>query len=236
MTPTRTIVVANSKCVDGSRRQEWEDWYDEVHLPDLLDRGDTAAVATRWSLVPEPERGLPGLGFSHVTIFEFRAPNGVATMQRQAVRLRSEERIHPAHCITGVSVWQAHGSGDPKPEPSSQLRGHIMAEVMPASPGDEAAWDDWYDAEHLPDMMATGAFAAGTRWVREPRLAFGPNHLTLYDVGTELATAVDLSAAAMPGIVAAGRKFGGHTGVLTLTMEPAGRYGGLGYRPRSELD
>ena len=103
---------------------------------------------------------------------------------------------------------------------------------MPANPADEDRWDDWYDTVHVPDMLATGAFAAATRWERSPRLAFGPNHLTLYDVAhADVQTAVDLSAAAMPGIVAAGRKFPGHTGALTLTLVPAGRHGATGCRP-----
>jgi hypothetical protein len=35
----------------------------------------------------------------------------------------------------------------------------------------------------------------------------------------------------MPGLIAAGRKHRAHTGAMTLTLVPAGRYGGAGYRP-----
>ena len=81
-------------------------------------------------------------------------------------------------------------------------------------------------------MMDSGAFAATTRWERAPRRAFGANHLTLYDVAhADIQTAVDLSARAMPGIVAGGRKFPGHTGALTLTLLPSGPHAGVGYRP-----
>jgi hypothetical protein len=80
-------------------------------------------------------------------------------------------------------------------------------------------------------MLASGAFSAATRWLREPRRVYGPNHITLYDVAHEsIDTAVRLSAAAMPGIVAAGRKHPAHTGAMTLTLVPSGRHGGVGFR------
>ena len=59
----------------------------------------------------------------------------------------------------------------------------------------------------------------------------GPNHLTLYDVGLDsIDEAVARSAAVMPDLIAAGRKHRAHTGAMTLTLVPSGRYGGAGYR------
>lgn len=232
MTPTSTIVVAHAKCADADQAEAWEAWYDDAHLPDLLDPGDTATVATRWVLADPPAPGRPGLGFSHVTMFEFADVGAVVRLESRATRLREEGSIHPAHCITGVSVWNAHGAWTDKPAPSPELHGQILAEVMPANPADEAAWDEWYESQHVPDMLDTGAFAAATRWERAPRWAFGPNHLTAYDIThRDIGTAVEMSAQALPGLAASGRKFSGHTGVLTLALVPTGRHGGSGYRP-----
>jgi hypothetical protein len=138
-----------------------------------------------------------------------------------------------AHAIIDVGLFTAHGLWSTKPEPSAELRGHILAYVLANDPAAETEWDAWYDDEHVPDMMASGAFAAATRWVREPRRPYGPNHITLYDVALDsIDEAVARSAAVMPGIIAAGRKHRAHTGALTVTLVPAGRYGGAGCRPQ----
>ena len=237
MTAAGLLIVA-TKCNQPPREEEWEAWYDEVHLPDLLDGwddGDGPTVATRWALSRKPEPGMPGIGFSHVTIYEF-ADDPVAAAQRLAGRqaqLHADGRAPPdarggrRRRVRRPRRWNA------KPDPSDALRGHILAHVFPNDPDLEQEWDAWYDAQHIPDMMASDAFAAATRWQREPRRAFGPNHLTLYDVALDsIDEAVARSAAVMPGLIAAGRKHRAHTGAMTLTLVPSGRHGGAGYRPR----
>jgi hypothetical protein len=169
---------------------------------------------------------MPGLGFTHVTIVELDEPDVVAQAARVLDRddaLRTEGRGHDAHVVVAAEVFAAHGPHADKPEPSPELRGHILAQVLCSDPAREADWDAWYDEQHVPDMLACGAFGAMTRWVRTPRNRIGANHLTLYDVACDtVEEAVERSAAVMPGIVAAGRKHSCHTGALTLTLRRVG--------------
>lgn len=233
---TTALVIVNSKCNKPSDEAAWSAWYDDVHLPDLFAQlgADAPKVATRFEQSRKPEPGMPGMGFTHVTIYELDGTDP----QRQAERLfaadrelRAAGRIHPTHAVIDAVVVEAHGPYSVKPEPSPALRGHILAWVFANDPTREAEWTAWYDHEHVPDMMDSGGFAAATRWVRTPRAAHSPNFITLYDVAhPSLDTAVQRSAAVMPGIVAAGRKHPTHTGALTLTLVPTGRYGGAGYR------
>ncbi len=101
----------------------------------------------------------------------------------------------------------------------AETTGLIVAEVVCTDPARSAEWDDWYTDQHLPDMMASDAFAAGHRWTRnEPRLG-GPNHLTVYEIaGRSVTDAIAQSAAIMPGLIAAGRKHPCHTGGRTLAL------------------
>ena len=136
-----------------------------------------------------------------------------------------------SHTVVDAAVYVAHGRFDRKPAPSDELRGHILALVMPNDPTLEAEWDEWYDVQHIPDMLESGAFSAATRWRREPRRPLGADFATLYDVSLDsIEEAVARSAAVMPGIVSAGRKHRAHTGAMTLTLVPSGRHGGAGYR------
>jgi hypothetical protein len=103
--------------------------------------------------------------------------------------------------------------------------------VLCNDPAREEEWDRWYDEQHVPDMLSCGAFGAISRWRRTPPARVGSNYLTLYDVSTDtVAEAVERSAATLAEIVAAGRKHETHSGALTITLRPAGRHGGAGYR------
>jgi hypothetical protein len=206
-----------------------------VHLPAAVHAGG-AWVATRFELTTRPEPGMPGIGFTHVTVYELDA----ADVTAQAARaldvdrtLRAEGRMHRAHVVVGADVFAAHGRFGEKPEPSAALHGHILTHVLCNDPARVAEWDQWYDEEHVPDMLGCGVFAAMSRWRREPAAPVGPNHLTLYDVATDTVDeAVRRSSARLGEIVAAGRKHETHTGGLTVTLRPAGRYGGTGFRAR----
>jgi len=177
---------------------------------------------------------MPGIGFTHVTIYELDDTDVVAqaagTLDTDDA-LRAAGRVHAAHVCVGADVLRAHGPFGDKPEPSPALRGHILTNVLCNDPAREDEWDAWYDDQHVPDMLSCGAFGAMSRWQRMPRARVGSNFLTLYDVSTDTVDeAVERSAATLAEIVAAGRKHETHTGALTVTLRPTGRHGGAGFR------
>jgi hypothetical protein len=227
------LIVVYAKCARVADEAGWDEWEDHVHVPALCS-GDGPWAATRFELTARPEPGMPGIGFTHVTVYELDDPDVCAQATRALDaddELRAEGRFHPAHATVAADVLAAHGPHGVKPEPSAALRGHILTHVLCTDPAREAEWDAWYDAEHVPDMMSCGAFGAMSRWRRAPRARVGANHLTLYDVATETVDeAVTRSAAVLQEIVAAGRKHECHAGALTVTLRPTGRYAGAGYR------
>jgi hypothetical protein len=234
MARTKGLLIVFCKCNAPAEAAAWSTWYDDTHLPDLLRGGDGPWVATRFELAEKPAPGMPGIGFSHVTLYEFEGdllPRQVDAFTARDGDLRRAGRVHPNHSVIDAQLFRAHGRFSSKPEPSAALRGHILAFVMCNQPEREAEWDAWYDREHVPDMLASGAFAAASRWQCEPRRAHGPNHVTLYDVHhPSIQTAVDLSAGVMPGLTAAGRKHPCHTGAMALTLVGSGRHAGAGLR------
>jgi hypothetical protein len=233
---TTGLLVVYSKCIRAPEEAAWDEWEDEVHVPALCTEGGPW-VATRFELTARPQPGMPGIGFTHVTIYELAD----ADVAAQAARtldvddaLRAQGRMHPAHAAIGADVFTAHGPFGRKPEPSPALHGHILTYVLCNDPAREHEWDAWYDEEHVPDMLSCGAFHAMSRWERSPRARVGSNFLTLYDVATDTVDeAVRRSAVTLAEIVAAGRKHETHAGGLTVTLQPAGRHGGAGYRRKS---
>jgi len=220
---TRSLLITHEKCNKPADEAAWVEWHRQTHEPDLR-KATGADHVTFWQLAQKPQPGMPGLGFSHVTILELDADpatGDAAAVDYAAVlaALRADERIHPTHTVMDAQRYVAHGRFTDKPAPTEALRGHILAHVLANDPRREAEWDAWYDDQHVPDMMASDGFSAVSRWRREPPAPVGPNHITLYDVELDsIDEAVARSAAVMPGLIAAGRKHAVHTGALTLTL------------------
>jgi len=230
---TTGLLVVYAKCIRAPEEPEWDAWEDDVHLPALCSAGGPW-VATRFELTARPQLGMPGIGFTHVTIYELDGTDVAAQAARTLDAdgaLRAAGRVHPAHATVGADVFAAHGRFGEKPEPSPALRGHILTNVFCNDPAREDEWDAWCDEQHVPDMLSCGAFGAMSRWQRTPRVRVGSNFLTLYDVSTDTVDeAVERSAAALAEIAAAGRKHETHASGLTVTLRPTGRHGGEGFR------
>jgi len=233
---TTGLLVVYAKCIRAPEERDWDEWEDDVHLPALCTAGGPW-VATRFELTARPQPGMPGIGFTHVTIYELDESDVAAQATRTLDAddtLRAAGRVHGAHASVGADVLTAHGRFGEKPEPSPALRGHILTNVLCNDPAREDEWDAWYDEQHVPDMHSCGAFGAMSRWRRTPRARVGANFVTLYDVSTDtVEEAVERSAVTLAEIVAAGRKHESHTGALTVTLRPTGRHGGEGFRPDS---
>jgi hypothetical protein len=230
---TTGLLVVQAKCVRPAEEAAWDTWEDDVHLPAVC-AGDGPWAATRFELTARPQPGLPGLGFTHVTIYELDADDvgaQAATALDHDDALRAAGGVHPAHATVAAEVFVAHGPFGVKQPPDETRRGHILTQVMCTDPAREAEWDAWYDEQHVPDMLSCGAFSAMSRWRRLSPRRVGPNHLTLYDVATDtVEEAVRRSAATLADVVAAGRKLDTHAGALTVTLRPTGRHGGGGVR------
>jgi hypothetical protein len=230
-------VIVHAKCTRADDEPDWDTWEDDVHLPALCGPGG-AWAATRFELTARPQPGMPGIGFTHVTILELDGLEVAAQAERVFAvddELRATGRMHRAHAAVAAHTFVAHGRYGTKPEPIAARTGHILTHVLCTDPARVEEWDQWYDLVHVPDMLSCGAFSAMSRWRRVEPVRVGPNHLTLYDVATPtVEEAVARSATTLADVVAAGRKHECHAGALTVTLRATGRHGGGGVRKASE--
>jgi hypothetical protein len=222
------MLLAYTRCNEPTREGEWSSWYDDVHLPDILEAG--ADVAARFELIQKPVPGMPSVGFSHVALYEFRGPDAERRLQAAFDRdeeIRRRGDLHRNHAVMNVDVLRA--SKGRRVEPSPEVRGLVFVSVMCLDPSREDDWNRWYDEQHLPDMMSTGAFAAASRWLRLEPTRYGPNDLTFYDItDCSVEEAIERSAQAFPKLAAEGRKHECHVAGMSVTLRPTGKYGGKG--------
>jgi hypothetical protein len=74
--------------------------------------------------------------------------------------------------------------------------GVLIVESRPASPEDEAAFHQWYDDVHLPEMLKIEGFASARRL----RAADGDSWVAIYDIEGD----VDAAKAALKAAQGAG--------------------------------
>ena len=220
MPPATGLVLQSIRCNAAAQSADWLAWLEAVLLPAQRTIAGVRA-ATLFALRVQPAPWMPSVGFSHMILIETTSPPApiLAALQAAETALREAGRFHRAHGLVAEDTLLAHGRHASKPLPGPELHGHVLAWVMGNDPREEAEWDAWNDAVHMPDMLASAAFTGVSRWVRSPRRGRGTDFLTLYDVGEHgVEVAVEKSAAVMPGLVAAGRKHPGHVGGLTVLL------------------
>lgn len=222
------LLLTSARCTDRGRTAEWTTWLLDEHLPAIAEVEDLgAASADLWSLHGAPAPGGPGPGHSHVVRVTFIADAvaGAAALRRVVDQRRTDGRVHPSHAEIEIAVWSAHRptviapDTDRAASSAGPPRGLLTAEIMCTDPRRQAEWDEWYDDSHVPDMLGTGAFAAARRWRRAVPRGTGCDDLVVYDVADgDLDAAVARSGAAMPALIAAGRKHECHTGGRTMAL------------------
>jgi len=218
--PATALLLTYSRCNAPARIPDWNAWMLREHVPAMATTPGVRA-ATHWALSVQPTPGMPSVGFSHVTIYELtgNAEAAAAALDAAEAHARDSGALDPNHSVVETDLLAAHGRWNAKPFPTDDLTAHILAFVLCNDPAREDEWNAWNDDVHMPDMLASDAFASVSRWRRVREDGRRARHATLYDVGPiGVDEAVKRSAAVMPGITAAGRKHACHVGALTVTL------------------
>jgi hypothetical protein len=89
-------ILTHVLCTDPRRVDEWDRWYDETHVPDMLSCGAFSAMS-RW------RRAIPNAtGPNHVTLYDVATPTVDEAVQRSAATLAEVVAAGRKHeCHTG---------------------------------------------------------------------------------------------------------------------------------------
>jgi hypothetical protein len=232
MARTQGLNITFAQCNDAAQAQSWSDWYDDIHLPDIMSTG-AFWKATRWEVLNTHPGAFPNSGFTHLNIGEIEGPDIEANLGKviaMAPDFRAQGRVHPNHVVVDMMAMQAIGRWSEKPAPSEETRGLFMVFSKCNVPENLEAWNEWFDAVHVPDMMETGGFHAATRWERLVPDTHRPNHLIIYEIQIDdLEQSVRNILERIPDLKARGRIRPDHSGALRFIAKPAGKYGASGY-------
>jgi hypothetical protein len=90
-------ILTHVLCTDPRRADEWDHWYDDVHVPDMLSCGAFSAMSRWRRLVPS------GVGPNHLTLYDVATPTVEEAVARSAATLAGAVAAGRKHeCHTGA--------------------------------------------------------------------------------------------------------------------------------------
>ena len=203
------VRLIRTNCTDPAQEAGFNEWYDRVHVPDVLSSG-MVAHAIRYRNA-DPQDGEPGYVAIHELAWEDL--NAVAReVARTRQRLTQGRGFHPALEIVMAESWKRIG-----PEFSTRgtgqtaVAGIFIIESRCTNAQRDAGFNAWYNEMHIPDLLATGLFTNAYRFVSVPQstiigaaapgehdLTAGasgdigrPTYLAIYETAADPLTAVE---------------------------------------------
>lgn len=218
------IRIIRTNCADPAQEAGFNEWYDRVHVPEVLSSGMVASVI-RYRNADSQDSG-PGYVAIHELAWEDldAVAREVARTRR---RLTQNRGFHPALEIVMAESWKRTGPEfRARATGQTAVAGIFIIESRCTSAEREAEFNAWYDEMHIPDLLSIGLFSKAYRFVLVPQsriigpavpgegdVSAGgsddsgrPTYLAIYETAADPLTAVErFSRDHRPRLKAAGR-------------------------------
>ena len=236
MPTTHGINLAFIKSSSAAAAPQWAEWFDTVHLPDLLDSG-VFWHCSRWEVLIDNPAGLPRLGFTHINMGRYGTPDiegALAKMRARSAGWRDAGRNNVNHVVDDFIPMQPCPGSPPMFAPSSDTTGLLFVFNRCTDASKLEQWHRWLDAVHLPACMEAGRFASFSRWTRQFPTQYGPNYAVIWEIREQ-----DLQAPQQRLARYAAEANGDHiapsyhAGSLMFVARPSGRWGAAGLSKQS---
>ncbi|MSQ25158.1 MAG: hypothetical protein EXR49_02625 [Dehalococcoidia bacterium] len=184
MPVTHGINLAFIKASSPGAATAWGEWFDTVHMPDLLDSG-VFWNCSRWEVVVENPAALPRLGFTHINMGRYGAPDiegALAKMRAKSAGWRDAGRNNANHVVDEFIPMKPCPVSPPMFAPSPNTTGLLFVFNRCTDASKMEAWHQWLDTVHLPACMEAGQFAGYSRWTRQFPTQYGPNYAVVWEI------------------------------------------------------
>ena len=208
------LLLAITNCTDASKSNEFNYWYNHMHVPDVTG---------------------PGI-FRHAIRFANSDPASPAGQYVATYETAWEEveKAMPAHREASARTRGDEDRGTPLIEPVTvgvfkRKGGEFNAADKPAlgillvlsnckDTHDEKEFNRWYEDVHIPDILDTGAYHTAYRYVSTDPGATKGKYLAIYETeGRDAAAARGKLNAVREDWIARGRLYDGIDVVASLT-------------------
>ena len=208
------LLLAITNCTDASKSDEFNYWYNHMHVPDVTG---------------------PGI-FRHAIRFANSDPASPAGQYVATYETAWEEveKAMPAHREAGARTRGDEDRGTPLIQPVTvgvfkRKGGEFNAAAKPSlgmllvlsnckDTDDEKEFNRWYEDVHIPDILDTGAYHTAYRYVSTDPEATKGKYLAIYETDNrDAAAAREKLNAVRADWTARDRLYGGIDVVASLT-------------------
>ena len=154
------ILLALTNCNDPSREDEFNQWYDEYHLPDLQSTGLLSNAARFVNADPRP--GQP----NYVAIYETFAEDIVKAREDFAelrAKIFAANRMTDLGDMAAWGIFQGIGSTSTA-SPGRPVGGLLINSQNSKDPSRAQEFSDWYSTIHVPDVLGSGLYHSAYRY------------------------------------------------------------------------
>ncbi len=179
------IRLGEYTCADPTRQKEFDDFYDNVHIPNIL-KAPGFVAATRYA-IKEP---MYGRG-QYLTVYEIETDDLDKTMAiRREMRKKEAEQgqytIPLLVSIWGDVLFKQIGERIYSEKGTTKIEKWLrLGEFKCADSTRQKEFDDFYNNVHVPNVLKAPGFAAATRYaIKEPMYGRG-QYLTVWEIETD---------------------------------------------------
>ncbi|WP_435581565.1 hypothetical protein [Amycolatopsis thermoflava] len=149
-------------------RATFDKWYDEEHIPQVMDSPGMVGAQRFVVADTKPLPGTEPVDFGHAALYEL---DGSPARFREEVKrmLMSGEMVLPDFMVQPFTALFLRPVSEPhhseRHAALDSLDDRHLWLVFSQRPEDAAAYDKWYDEEHIPQILSAPGFVRAQRFV-----------------------------------------------------------------------
>ena len=157
---SRYMLAAFSKPTEG-REAEYNSWYNNIHLPEVLTVPGFSS-AQRFKVQVPMVGEMPG---RYLALYQMEAdsPEAVAAA-KQALMSANTQRSDAIDRSNGsfIGVFERFGPG--QTVPGAKAGAFRMVSIAQPCEGREGEYDEWYEGLHMPEVLTLPHMVSGQRY------------------------------------------------------------------------
>ena len=183
------LLAVLSNCKDPAREAEFNKWYNEVHVPDILGTGAFKS-ASRWTATWDYTwAGKPQTKYVALYETDRNALDAQQVLGKTSPQRREAGRMSPLLTDTSLLVFNCISSYVPDWVNALQTpvrtRGLVFVGMNNTKPERDSDFNIWYNGVHAQDYMETPSVSAYHRF-KNPRFQPGlPQYLGMAEIENE---------------------------------------------------
>ena len=166
---SRYIVVAFTRPVEG-REAEYNAWYNDIHLPEAVSVPGFSS-AQRFKVQIPVLGEMPG-GYLALCQLDADGPQAVeaAKMALATADMQGSDAVDRTRG-SFVGVFERFGPG--KTVPGTKAGAFRIVGISQPSEGREGEYDEWYEGQHMSEILALPGMVSGQRYKLHSAMAPG---------------------------------------------------------------